>query len=132
MFRLAFWDAPNSALARKGRSSRVLLVPNCHQIVIQMKIIKEGNATVRVYVCSCVSITFAPRIVNADQSIMRTAALHRVSVPTPFAKKNVDRDTSKPYGRFRNNLRRIGPVGLLKSLWAGGSGGRFLARKCYA
>jgi hypothetical protein len=41
---------------RSGRSSRVLLVPNYHQIVIQMKIIKEGNATVKVYVCSCVSI----------------------------------------------------------------------------
>src|SRR5262245_57281868 len=42
--------------------------------------------------------------------------------------KNVDRDTSKPYGRFRNNRRRVKPAGLLKSLWAGGSGGRFLAR----
>ena len=40
-----------------GRSSRVLLMPNYQEIVIQMKIIKEGNATVKVYASSYVSIT---------------------------------------------------------------------------
>jgi len=57
MFRLAFWDAPISALARNGDRQEYRPFRTVINLSYKIKIIKEGNATVKGYMCWCISIT---------------------------------------------------------------------------